>query len=689
MKFKKFFATVLSALMLLSCVSLTAFAADELTLKPSKDTVVRNDTFSVSLPVSATKSVAIAEITMTYDTTAFEFTGGSSEFSGALINESAPGTIKLSMSDITASKSTGNLLVANFRVKGGASGGSYDFEVVSTDSTIKDKDKNVMDYTFTKATVTVTAPVQLAQPVVTIGDDKKVTWTTDAHAAEYDVVVQKGTTVVYNHAQTDAIFDLAAYITETAEYKVEVTAKSNSSLYTTSLKGTATKNFVVDAALSIYSKDYVTGSDGFDVVMTLNGNTLDKIAGAADLTNGTEYTESGNVIHFKDEYLKTITGTQNITFTFSAGAAQVLKVKVVSAADDAFFVLAEKELAAGEKYIDVSGNDLTAGANDGTAEGAIVVTNPTAPVTNFIAAQFAISNSADVGFDKVEYEIVPAEGFALLYDEEHQIYEINVKPVNGVRPAVSETNAGEGIVIGKLVCKGGYGKGTITASNMVVTVETSDNSYRTMNATVKPFSYFIPEPKANLQVNVSFAKLPTVTDNAKAYQNMKVRVYSARLGFIDFELGKDTIPYNEKVGTLDIAGTVTNAENSYALKLENLPKFDQYTVFISGDGYRDAKVQFALNENTTVNFWNNANDSALNYVVKEISGTEKTITKNFLAGDVIMNGVIDLYDLSAVSSYFGKGNLQVGDDAYVQYDLNRDHNINILDITMLLAGWAE
>ena len=365
------------------------------------------------------------------------------------------------------------------------------------------------------------------------------------------------------------------------------------------------------------------------------------------------------------------------------------KVKVVSAADDAFFVLAEKELAAGEKYIDVSGNDLTAGANDGTAEGAIVVTNPTAPVTNFIAAQFAISNSADVGFDKVEYEIVPAEGFALLYDEEHQIYEINVKPVNGVRPAVSETNAGEGIVIGKLVCKGGYGKGTITASNMVVTVETSDNSYRTMNATVKPFSYFIPEPKANLQVNVSFAKLPTVTDNAKAYQNMKVRVYSARLGFIDFELGKDPIPYNEKVGTLDIAGTVTPAENSYALTPENLPQFDQYTVFISGDGYRDAKVQFALNENTTVNFWNNANDSALNYVVKEISGTEKTITKNFLAGDVIMNGVIDLYDLSAVSSYFGKGNLQVGDDAYVQYDLNRDHNINILDITMLLAGWAE
>lgn len=322
-----------------------------------------------------------------------------------------------------------------------------------------------------------------------------------------------------------------------------------------SLTGTKTKKFEVDAALSIYSKDYVTGSDGFDVVMTLNGNTLNKITGAADLTEGTDYTKSGNVIHFKDEYLKNITGTQGITFTFSAGAEQVLKVTVVPAADGATVILAERELAKNASYFD-GNNDVDTKANDGTEEGAIVIADPTAPITNLIAAQFAISNSA-------------------------------------------------------------------------------------------------------------------------------------RLGFIDFELGNDTIAYNEKVGTLEIKGTVTPDENSYVLKLQNLPKFDQYTVFISGDGYRDAKVQFALNENTTVNFWNNANDSALNYVVKEISGTEKTITKNFLAGDVIMNGGIDLYDLSAVSSYFGKGNLQVGDDAYVQYDLNRDHNINILDITMLLAGWAE
>ena len=65
------------------------------------------------------------------------------------------------------------------------------------------------------------------------------------------------------------------------------------------------------------------------------------------------------------------------------------------------------------------------------------------------------------------------------------------------------------------------------------------------------------------------------------------------------------------------------------------------------------------------------------------------VTKNFLAGDIIMNNVIDLYDLSAVSSYFGKKGLTADDAQYIQYDLNRDGKVDIIDITMLLAGWSE
>ena len=112
-----------------------------------------------------------------------------------------------------------------------------------------------------------------------------------------------------------------------------------------------------------------------------------------------------------------------------------MTVTVKDAAAAATLVLAER---AADEYKD----DDTA-ANDGTEDGLIVVTNAAAPVTNFIGVQFSINNTADVNYDKVEYEIVPADGFALLYDADADVYEINVKPVNGTAPAISEDAGGQ------------------------------------------------------------------------------------------------------------------------------------------------------------------------------------------------------------------------------------------------------
>ena len=459
-------------------------------------------------------------------------------------------------------------------------------------------------------------------------------------------------------------------------------------MYLASNAGTATESYVVNAEISITNKDYVLGSDGFDVVITPNGNVFNGITG---LTAGSDYTENGNVIHINESYLATITGTQELVFAFATGASPKLTVNVTPAANGATFILAEREAA--DKYFTDAKQDIDTAANDGTTEGLIVIADPEAPVTNLLGTQFTISNNADVGYDSVDYEIVPADGFALLYDEATGLYEINVKPVDGVRPAMSEAAAGKGIVIGKLIYKGGYGKGTIKAENIRLTVEKSDNTYKEIDATNTgfEFKYDIPEPSADLKVNVNLGRHYTKVDNAKAYQNMKLRVYSARLGFIDFDLGTDSVAYNEKNGTLETKGAVTYdaTAKTYTLTLEKLPAFDKYTVFVSGDGYRDAKVQLDLNEDTTVDFWSNANDSEIAQITKATSGIVKTAKKNFLAGDIIMNGVIDLYDLSAVSSYYGKSNLTAGDKDYIQYDLNRDGKVDLDDISILLAGWAE
>ena len=694
MNFKKIIASALSAAMVVSGMALTAFADTPLTLEASKSAVVRGESFTVSLPIDAAKNVASADITLDYDENIFTCESGTTEFGDVVFNpvkDLGSGNLGayFSINDIYAAKKSGKLFTATFKAKSDAVGGDYNFTV--TVDSIKDVDGTAIDtYTVSPATVAVKAPEQLATPAVTIDrDTKKATWANVTNAADYNVVLTKGTEELYNNNQGaaatgDNTFDFRKYVTETADYTVTVTANQNGSMYLASNAGTATESYVVDAEISITTKDYVLGSDGFDVVITPNGNVFNGITG---LTAGSDYTENGNVIHINESYLTTITGTKELEFAFATGASPKLTVNVTPAATGATFILAEREAA--DKYFTDAKQDIDTDANDGTTEGLIVIADPEAPVTNLLGTQFTISNNAAVGYDAVNYEIAPADGFALLYDEETGLYEINVKPVDGVRPAVSETEAGKGIVIGKLIYKGGYGKGTIKAENIKLTVEKSDNTYKDITAENFAFNYDIPEPSANLTVNVNLGRHYTKVDNAKAYQNMKLRVYSARLGFIDFDLGTDSVAYDEKNGTLQTKGAVTYDDKSYTLTLTNLPAFDKYTVFVSGDGYRDAKAQFDLNENTTVDFWSNANDSDIAQVTKEIGGIVSTAKKNFLAGDIIMNGVIDLYDLSAVSSYYGKSNLTAGDKDYIQYDLNRDGRVDLDDISILLAGWAE
>ena len=700
MNFKKILASALSVAAIATGVALTAFAAADLELVASKNEVVAGDTFTVSLPIEATANVGAAEVLLNYDGAAFTCEDITTEF-GDIISNAEANPASMSISDTKALKKSGKLFVATFKVKDTATGGSKAFsiakDVAGHPFFVKDVLGNqVTSETINNVSVEVKAPEKLDAPVVTIdAETKTASWANVTNAADYNVVLKKGEVVLYDNnqgkvAEGSNTFNFAQFVTETGTYKVIVTANQNGSLYLASDPGEKSAGFVVPAVLSITEKDYVAGSNGFDVVITLNGNTFDGIEGLiAGTDENADYTVAGNVVHINE---KALSESKTLTFNFTGCAALTLKVNVTPAATGATLILSEK--AADGKYFDTDGNDTVTNANDGSVEGLIVVAAPTAPVTNFLGVQFTISNNADVGYDAVDYEIVPADGFALLYDDATGLYEINVKPVDGVRPAVSEEAAGKGIVIGKLVYNGGYGKGTISAENVMLTVEKSDNTYTELPVgQVFSFKYDIPEPSKNLKVIVDLSKHYAKVNNVKAYQNMKLRVYSARLGFIDFDLGTDSVAYSEKNGTLQTTGKVevVSEENTkkYILTLENLPAFDKYTVFVSGDGYRDAKVQFDLNENTTVNFWNNANDSAIAEISKETSGIVKTAKKNFLAGDIIMNGVIDIYDLSAVSSYYGKSNLTAGDKDFIQYDLNRDSKVNLDDISILLAGWAE
>ena len=86
-----------------------------------------------------------------------------------------------------------------------------------------------------------------------------------------------------------------------------------------------------------------------------------------------------------------------------------------------------------------------------------------------------------------------------------------------------------------------------------------------------------------------------------------------------------------------------------------------------------------MSEDKTVYFWNNAiKDGVKAY---EEGGIVKTAA-NFLAGDIVKDSTINIYDLSAVVSYFGSE--ATVENGYAKYDLNRDGVVDSKDVAYLL-----
>ncbi len=115
-----------------------------------------------------------------------------------------------------------------------------------------------------------------------------------------------------------------------------------------------------------------------------------------------------------------------------------------------------------------------------------------------------------------------------------------------------------------------------------------------------------------------------------------------------------------------------------------------YTVTIEGAGYRTAKYNVTMTTDKKLTFWNNVKDNAFN-VEENKDASAKNVT--FLAGDIVKDGQINIYDLSAVVSYFGEIDIDTATDdvkaSYVKYDLNRDGKINSKDVAYVLVSWGK
>ena len=290
----------------------------------------------------------------------------------------------------------------------------------------------------------------------------------------------------------------------------------------------------------------------------------------------------------------------------------------------------------------------------------------------------------------ISYTILPAANISLPYQNSGK-YELHLDGVNAYGASGTE------IPIGKVVFEG-YGKGVFKVAdadtNIVNTAETADNIVAhyisgggagvgtlLTNEEVEDgkgqIDLELTAPTKKLTVNVAFNN--SIDNNAKAYQQMKVTVSGGDLSADKvIELGSDndevTFDETNKVYTVTLADTLT--------------KNVAYTVTVEGEGYRTARYTVNMTGDKSLNFWNNVKDKA---EVVEIGQDNSAVTKNFLAGDIVKDNNINLYDLSAVVSYFGMIDLNTDEDhyQYAKYDLNRDGKIDSKDVAYVLVSWGN
>ena len=304
-------------------------------------------------------------------------------------------------------------------------------------------------------------------------------------------------------------------------------------------------------------------------------------------------------------------------------------------------------------------------------------------------AQINRLNTADLTFvltasepenSTVTYEIEPTSGIRLLNPEADR-YEFHF---DGKDAGVSDS--GSKIVLGTVRFIG-YTKNDATvnfaadkAKTLITATTEEDNvvSYYDGNGVIdsefKIENVDFAVPTKKLTINITFPN--AIEDQAATYQNMKVVISGGDLEKnLEYKLGSD--------GEYKL-----DANGAYVLEVaDTLTENTAYTVTVSGAGYRTARYTVTMTGEKTLNFWNNVKDNAIE-VETNNENSKKNVT--FLAGDIVKDGKINIYDLSAVVSYFGESGLSAENHPeYAKYDLNRDGKIDSKDVAYVLVSWGK
>ena len=296
-------------------------------------------------------------------------------------------------------------------------------------------------------------------------------------------------------------------------------------------------------------------------------------------------------------------------------------------------------------------------------------------------------NAAEFKFDlsttKMTYDIKAADGMALIPQEDGK-YEFHFDG----KDAIGDADSGAEIVIGTVTFDGydtftfkataGRATATTTSDNLVsefVVGGAGGKGTLNIDGDDNKIEDEIKVPTQILTINVLTNH--NVGNNVAAYQDMTVAISGGNLAgnVLTYKLGNDN-------SDVTVATNVNGDVTSYQIKTE-LDQNKLYTVNVSGAGYRTARYTVTMNADKTLSVWNNVMSNEVTVV------DDTKATTNFLAGDIVKDNSINIYDLSAVVAYFGTEMATNEYNKYAKYDLNRDGKIDIMDISMVLTSWGK
>ena len=300
-------------------------------------------------------------------------------------------------------------------------------------------------------------------------------------------------------------------------------------------------------------------------------------------------------------------------------------------------------------------------------------------------------NAAEFVFDlsnaDMTYEIKAADKLTTLQpDADKYVFYFDGKD------AVNNADSGREITIGTVTFEG-FGKFTFKATaGKATATTTADNLVNEFVTTTAAGKGTLEIGEDDNMIKDAEIKVPTqiltinvlmnhpVTAQTADYQDMTVAISGGDLAgkVLTYKLGDADTVIDDTTETVAMA-----ANGSYEIA-KKLTENRLYTVTVTGAGYRTARYTVTMNADKTLSVWNNVMSNEVTVV------DDTKATTNFLAGDIVKDNSINIYDLSAVVAYFGQQNIdKTQASKFAKYDLNRDGEIDIMDISIVLTSWGK